>query len=142
MATGATRYVREQFLDALFRGGSWPALPGNLYLSLHTADPGDAGANEVGASDYARLALPRTTADWTRSDDGLGMTWVENASDITFPSPVADWGTVTHVALWDAATGGTCLWTGALAAPVTLNAGSAGLQIPAGQLRLPVRGAG
>lgn len=142
MATGATRYVREAFLEALFRGASWLSLPGSLYLSLHTGDPGDSGANEVAASDYARLALPRTTADWTLSDDGLGMTWVENASDITFPSPTQDWGTVSHIAIWDAATGGTCLWTGALAAPVTLDAGSPGLQIPAGQLRFPVRGAG
>jgi hypothetical protein len=142
MATGATRYLREAILDAVFRGATMPTLPSSLYVSLHTGDPGETGANEVTATDYTRLALPRTTADWSRSDDGLGLTFVANASAISFPSPSSNWGTVTHVGIWDASTSGNLLWTGALAAGVEMNAGSPGLEIPAGQLRLSLRGAG
>jgi hypothetical protein len=142
MATGATRYLREAILDAVFRGATMPTFPSSLYLSLHTGDPGDAGANEVSASGYTRLAIARTTAEWSRSDDGLGLTYVANAAAINFPSPSSDWGTVTHIGIWDASTGGNLLWTGALASPVDMNAGSPGLEIPAGQLRLSLRGAG
>jgi hypothetical protein len=42
----------------------------NLYLSLHTADPGAAGAqntSEATYTGYARIAIARTTTGWTIS---------------------------------------------------------------------------
>ena len=44
------------------------AAAGNLYISLHTADPGVAGdqtTNEVAYTNYDRVAVPRTSSGWT-----------------------------------------------------------------------------
>lgn len=70
-----------------------------LYMSLHTADPGTTGANEVtgGAPAYARKAVTWVAG----SVDG-----VYNATVPAFDVPAA---TVTHVGLWTAASGGTFL---------------------------------
>lgn len=69
------------------------------YVSLHTADPAGTGANEVtgGAPAYARKA-----AAWSAGTvDGVVT------ATVTFDVPAGT--TVTHVGLWDAATGGTFL---------------------------------
>jgi hypothetical protein len=54
-----------------------------------------------------------------------------NSADIDFPNMPA--ATITHVALWDAASAGNCLWIGALTTSKTTNAGDT-FRIPAGQL--------
>lgn len=72
-----------------------------LYMSLHTADPGTTGANEVtgGNPPYARLAIT-----WTAGAvDGVYTGTLPRMFDI--PSGV----TITHAGLWTAATGGTFL---------------------------------
>jgi hypothetical protein len=56
-----------------------------------------------------------------------------NSSAITFVTATANWGTVTHVALWDAATVGNLLWSGALSSSVAVNTGGQ-LTIPIGNL--------
>lgn len=68
-----------------------------LYMSLHTADPGTTGANEVtgGAPAYARQPVTWVAG----SVDG-----VYNATVPAFDVPAT---TVTHVGLWT--TGGTFL---------------------------------
>lgn len=40
----------------------------NLYVSLHTADPGEAGdqtTSEITYTSYARVAVARTSGGWT-----------------------------------------------------------------------------
>ncbi len=56
---------------------------GNLYVSLHTADPGEAGdqtTSECAYTSYARVAVARTAAGWT-----VAANVVTNAAAITFP---------------------------------------------------------
>ena len=69
------------------------------HVSLHTADPGTTGADEVtgGAPAYARKA-----ASWTAG----GVDGVVTAT-VTFDVPSGV--TVTHVGLWDALTAGNFL---------------------------------
>src|SRR5574340_1328219 len=46
----------------------------NLYVSLHTADPGAAGnqtTNEVAYTSYARVAIARTSAGWTVTSNSV-----------------------------------------------------------------------
>ncbi|NRA03267.1 MAG: hypothetical protein HRU00_11785, partial [Myxococcales bacterium] len=41
---------------------------GDLYMSLHTSDPGEAGdqtTNEIVYTSYARKDVPRTAGGWT-----------------------------------------------------------------------------
>lgn len=70
-----------------------------LFVSLHTADPGATGANEVvgGTPAYARKALT-----WTNgAADGT-----TTAATVTFDVPAT---TVTYVGIWSDAVGGTFL---------------------------------
>lgn len=79
---------------------------GTFYVSLHTADPGETGAsNELAAANgYARVSC-------TFSVSG---SVADNDATIEFGPATADQGTVTHFAVWDAATSGNCLGYGAL----------------------------
>ena len=86
----------------------------NLYLSLHTADPGVGGSqltNETGYTNYARVAVARTTGGWTVPSGGA----TENVALVQFPQCGVTGATVTHVAIGTAASGaGTVLYAGAL----------------------------
>jgi hypothetical protein len=68
------------------------------FLSLHTASPGDTGANEVtgGTPAYSREA-----ATWTAASGGSAPL----SNDPVFDVPAGT--TVTHVGMWSAATAGT-----------------------------------
>ena len=44
-----------------------------------------------------------------------------NNGAITFPTPTAGWGTVTHFGIYDAASGGNLLFFGALTIAKTVN---------------------
>ncbi len=78
----------------------------NLYVSLHTADPGEAGTqqtNEIAYTGYARIAVARSAAGWTVTNNS-----VSPVADITFPAYGGGaGGTVTHfgVGTVDLATG-------------------------------------
>jgi hypothetical protein len=86
----------------------------SLYLSLHTADPGEAGdqtTNEISYTGYARVAVARTSGGWTVTGNS-----VSPASTISFgASSGGTGGTVTHVAIGTASSGsGKLLYSGAL----------------------------
>ena len=69
----------------------------NLFVSLHTADPGEAGSqttNETAYTNYARQSVARSGAGWTVS--GSDPTQVVNAATITFPQCGATGATITH----------------------------------------------
>ena len=92
----------------------------NLYVSLHTADPGEAGdqtTNEVSYGDYARVAVARTSGGWTVSGNS-----VSPAAAITFPTGSSGSGTATHAAVGTASSGaGKVLYKGALTPNMNLN---------------------
>lgn len=65
----------------------------NLYVSLHTADPGEAGdqtTNEAAYTSYARVAVARTSGGWTITDNSVSPN-----SDITFPEATGGSETLT-----------------------------------------------
>lgn len=72
------------------------------YLALNTGDPGNTGANEVVAADYARQAA-------TFENTGANPTTAANDAVIQFPQAETNWGTITHFTLWSASTGGSCV---------------------------------
>ena len=86
---------------------------GSLYVSLHTSDPGEAGAqntNETSYSNYARVAVARSGSGWTVSGNAA-----TNAAAITFPQCGASGATITHFGIGTASSGagillfkGTC----------------------------------
>lgn len=69
----------------------------NLYVSLHTSDPGEAGdqtTNEATYTSYARVAVDRTGSGWTVVGGSA-----TNDSEITFPTSTGGSNTVTHIGI-------------------------------------------
>jgi hypothetical protein len=125
-----TNYLENKLVDHLFRGQTLTA-PSSLHVSLHTANPGETGASELPATGgYARAAVTSSLANWagtqsagsTAASSGTGGQ-TSNNDVISFPTPSADWGTVTHFAVWDAASDGNPLLYGALSIAKTINEG-------------------
>jgi hypothetical protein len=83
----------------------------NLYVSLHTADPGESGSqttSETTYTSYARVAVARTTGGWTVTANS-----VSPVAAITFPAGTGGSGTVTHFAVGTASSStGKLLYSG------------------------------
>jgi hypothetical protein len=81
----------------------------NLYVSLHTADPGEAGAqntSEISYTSYARVAVARTSGGWTVASGS-----VSPVANIDFPESTGGaGGTVTHFAVGTLSTGAGVLY--------------------------------
>lgn len=126
-------YLENKLVDHIFRGMSW-TMPSALYVALYTAGPSDSGGGtEVSGGSYARAALAPSYSNWkgtggevtnTPSAGTSGQT--KNASTITFPTPTANWGTVTHWGIFDASTSGNLLAHGSLTTSKTVNNGDPG----------------
>lgn len=126
-----TDFLENELIDHLFRGGAYTA-PGTLHFGLFTAAPSDAGGGtEVTGGAYARVAVtPNSTNFRNTQNSGTGASTgttgaTGNLTAITFPAPTANWGVVTHFAVFDAATAGNMLIHGALTTSKTVNNGDA-----------------
>lgn len=98
--------------------------PAAWYIALYTTDPGEAqGGTEVSGGAYVRQSATFTVSGDTAS----------NSSAIEFPAATASWGSITHVAVIDASTGGTQIAYAALTTAKTIDTGDI-LRIPAGDL--------
>ncbi|RWX68932.1 hypothetical protein EN780_07870 [Mesorhizobium sp. M4B.F.Ca.ET.089.01.1.1] len=121
---GFSDYLENKILDVFFRGQAVTP-PAAVYLALYTAAPTDAGGGtEVSGSGYARQAIPMATA----ASGGI----VSNTGIVSFTAVGGAFGTITHVGVFDAATGGNLLsWDDI--APITINSGDT-LDFPVGEL--------
>lgn len=118
-----SNYLEVELRKHIFRTGSFTK-PAALYVSLHTANPDeDASGAEVSGGSYARVQRDPGDANWTGASATDGVT--KNAAALAFPAPTANWGTVTHFGIWDAASAGNLLCYGALTTPKTINNGDA-----------------
>lgn len=125
-------YLEVELRKHIFRTGSFTK-PTGLYIALLTAAPSDAGGGtEVTGGSYARVNLAPGDANWTAPDSTGGLT--DNAVAITFPTPTANWGSITHFAIFDAASAGNMLFWGALTTPKTVNNGDPAPSFPVGAL--------
>jgi hypothetical protein len=116
MADAKSDYLERKNLDHNL-GTTTYTKPTTVYVSLHTADPTDAGTGaEVSGGSYARQSCAFTAASTTS-----GTTTAPNTSAINWTNmPTA---TVTHVGIWDAVTTGNLLYSGALTASKSLTSG-------------------
>lgn len=94
----------------------------NLYVSLHTGDPGAGGnqsTSETGYTGYARVAVARTSGGWTVSSNS-----VSPVADITFGACSAGTATITHWAVGTASSGtGKILYSGTVSPSISISAG-------------------
>jgi len=125
-------YLEVELRKHVFRTGSFTK-PAALHVGLFTAAPSDAGGGtEVSGGSYARVARAPLDANWTAPDSTGGVT--ANAALITFAAPTANWGTVTHFAIFDAASGGNLITWGALSASRIINNNDAAPEFAIGAL--------
>ena len=110
-----TDYLENELIDHVLRNLAYTS-PTTVYAALFTAAPGEAGGGtEVSGNAYARTAV-------TFGAPTAGAT--DNTADVTFPTASGgNWGTVTHVAIFDASTAGNMLLYGALTASKVVNDG-------------------
>jgi hypothetical protein len=94
----------------------------NLYVSLHTGDPGEAGdqtTNEATYTSYARVAVARSGSGWT-----VTANEAENAALVQFPQCTGSSNTITHVGVGTAASStGKLLYKGALSSSLSVSSG-------------------
>jgi len=118
-----SNYLETEMLDHVFGGNAYTA-PSTLYLSLHTANPDEDGSGaEVSGGGYARQSMAMTVTGNTASND----------SAVEYPTATANYGTVTHVGVYDALTSGNLLCYASLTSSKTIETGDV-FRVPAGDL--------
>jgi hypothetical protein len=103
--------------DVLVRPTAW-------YLALFTTNPADDDTGtEVTGGGYARQSVTFTVTNDTAS----------NTSAIEFPTATANYGTVSHVGVYTASTGGDLIAHAALTSSKSIEVGDV-VRVPAGDL--------
>ena len=103
-------YSELRTLDFWFKANSLTTTaPTNVYVSLHTSDPADTGANEATTGGYSRQVQTFAAA----ATDGGGTTTISSNATITFGA-FSGSATFTHMGIWDAASSGSFIAGGAL----------------------------
>lgn len=80
---------------------------GSLYIALHTSDPGEAGdqtSSECNYGSYARVAVARSGAGFSRS----GST-ISNVAAVTFPAATSGTNTATYFSIGVASSGASVI---------------------------------
>lgn len=107
-------YLELKVLDHVLGTTSY-TMPSAVYLGLSTGSFGDDNSGtELSGSNYSRKAI-------TFSSAANGTT--SNDSTIEFSAATGSWGTVSHWALFDAASSGNMLIHGAFSAAKTIATG-------------------
>lgn len=95
----------------------------NLYVSLHTADPGEAGdqtTSETGYTGYARVPVARTSGGWTVTNNSVSPNANIDFNEVT-ASPGSN---ITHAGIGTASSGaGKLLYSGALSPNIVMGVG-------------------
>ena len=100
--------------------------PTAWYLALFTSNPAeDASGTEVSTSG---TAYARQSATFTVSGNEA-----TNSAAIEFPTATASYGTVTHIGVYDASTGGNLIAYAALTTSKAIDTGDV-LRLPANDL--------
>lgn len=113
----ACDYLENGVLNAL-RGVTFAA-PAKCYLALYLNDPGESGTagTEVSYPGYQRMEVQFSPP--AESNGGLG---IQDLADITFPTPDAAAGTITHIGVMDSVVGGNMLARNELVEPLVIGA--------------------
>lgn len=123
--SGASNYTEANILNSLLRGVAFP-VPSGTFVSLHTADPGDTGANEVSTGSWPAYVRRKAEVEgpigtgWSSPSGGVST----NLKQLAFPAQNgAGSVTVSHFAVWDALSGGNVLTSAPLTTARLLNVG-------------------
>ena len=94
----------------------------NVYVSLHTSDPGETGTqstSECNYGSYARVAVARSGSGWTVTANS-----VSPASAINFPEATSGTNTATHFGIGSLSSGsGVLYYKGAITPNISITSG-------------------
>ena len=118
-----TNLLETRVLQWALTNGS-PTRPTAWWVGLFTAAPGEAGGGtEISGSGYTREAVTFTVSGNLATNDAA----------IEWPTATGTWGTITHIAVFDAETSGNMLVYATLTSSKTIASGDV-LRIPSGDL--------
>lgn len=118
-----SNYLETKVLDHVFNNTAYTS-PSAVYVALFTSNPAEDGSGtEVSGGGYARQAGSFTVSGNTATTDAA----------VEYPTATADYGTVTHVGIYDASTAGNLLAYAALTTSKAISSGDV-FRIPAGDL--------
>ena len=121
-----SNYLELKMLDH-FLGTASTSAPANVFLSLWTSDPTDAGSGtELSGDAYARQDINFAAAS--------GGAASSNAT-VTFPTATGSWGTITHIGIHDAVSSGNLLYHSALSASKAIASGDV-FQVASGAITI------
>jgi len=123
-------HAEKLLLDWMMTTGS-ATRPTAWYVGLFTAAPSDSGGGtEVSGNGYSRQS-----ATFAAASSPGGTT--SNTGDIAFTASVGNWGTITHIGIFDASSSGNLLWHGSMTASKIVNDGDT-LQFSTGNIDLTI----
>ena len=125
----ASDYLENKLLDHSLGKAAY-TMPTTVYVGLHTGSPLDdaSGANEVSTSGSAYV---RKAAGWASASGGSSSTNVT----ITFDAATSNWGSISHIGIYDASSAGNLLFHGAVTTAKTIETGDT-FQISSGNLTI------
>jgi hypothetical protein len=137
--SAASNFLEERVLNHVLTATAYTQ-PSQRFLALFTNTSGNAATNlEAGTLtdeiSTSGTAYARQAATFNAASAAGGVTSSTTAATITFPTATANWGSVTHVAVMDAATGGNVLFWGAVTTAKTIESGDT-FQVTAGNLAI------
>jgi hypothetical protein len=119
-----TNYLENKVMAYVWTGTAFSSPSGSLYVGLFTAAPGEGGGGtEVSGNGYSRKQATMTTSGNASTNSGA----------VEFDTATGTWGTITHVAIFDASTSGNMLAYAALTSAKTIATGDV-FRIPSGDL--------
>jgi hypothetical protein len=111
-----SNYLENALLNATLNGTTYTA-PANVYVSLWTTDPTDAGSgSEVSGNGYARTEITFATASGTSGQ-------ILNDAAVEFPQATGSWGTVAYFGINDNSSGGNLLYHSPLTTSKAIDTG-------------------
>jgi hypothetical protein len=109
-------HAEKLLLDWMMTSGT-ATRPTAWFVALYTAAPSDSGGGtEVSGAGYARQSV---AFDAAATPGGT----TSNSADVSFTATGGNYGTVTHLGIFDASSSGNLLWHGALTADKTVEDG-------------------
>lgn len=94
----STTNEANAILDAIRAGGTNLTAPANLYVQLHTGDPGASGTSNISVGSTTRVAVTHAAASGGAiAMNGTAPSWTNGGTSET----------ISHLSLWTATSGGT-----------------------------------
>ena len=125
-----TDYLENKLIDQILRGQGF-SFPSTLYLALCSAEPSQSGTvSELSGPGYSRASISASLSNFSGTQ-GAGTTTAStgasgestNNVDVEYGNALGEWGAASHVAVFDAATGGNLLLFGELKKPKLITSG-------------------